>query len=113
MQPAVAGRTGGGVGAAATTVRGTTLWRQAGVGQHNKRDGVDNPRQLVRAQFILTRKQHVRAVHFTSGGSSVRSGAGKRLTKRTLCGIVLFKLNPFLVMFLRVPSIDSTCFPHM
>jgi hypothetical protein len=31
-------------------------------------------------------------------------------TKRTLCGIVLFKLNTFLVMFLRVPSIDSTCF---
>ncbi len=34
------------------------------------------------------------------------------LTKRTLCGIVLFKLNPFLVMFLCVPSIDSMCFPH-
>jgi hypothetical protein len=32
-------------------------------------------------------------------------------TKRNLCGIVLFKLNTFLVMFLRVPSIDSTCFP--
>jgi hypothetical protein len=36
----------------------------------------------------------------------------KGLTKRTLCGIVLFKLNTFLVMFLRIPSIDSTCFPH-
>jgi hypothetical protein len=36
----------------------------------------------------------------------------KGLTKRTLCGIVLFKLNTFLVMFLRVPSIDSTCFLH-
>jgi hypothetical protein len=36
----------------------------------------------------------------------------KGSTKRTLCGIVLFKLNTFLVMFLQVPSIDSTCFPH-
>ncbi len=35
----------------------------------------------------------------------------KGSTKRTLCGIVLFKLNFFLVEFLRVPSIDSTCFP--
>ncbi len=34
----------------------------------------------------------------------------KGSTKRTLCGIVLFKLNTFLVMFLQVPSIDSTCF---
>jgi hypothetical protein len=33
-------------------------------------------------------------------------------TKRTLCGIVLFKLNTVLVMFLQVPSIDSTCFLH-
>jgi hypothetical protein len=33
-------------------------------------------------------------------------------TKCTLCGIVLFKLNTFLVMFSRVPSIDSTCFPR-
>jgi hypothetical protein len=33
-------------------------------------------------------------------------------TKRILCGIVLFKLNTFLVMFLHVPSIDSTCFPR-
>ncbi len=32
--------------------------------------------------------------------------------KHTLCGIVLFKLNTFLVMFLSVPSIDSTCFLH-
>jgi hypothetical protein len=31
-------------------------------------------------------------------------------TKRTLCGIVLFKLNTFLVRFLCVPSINSTCF---
>jgi hypothetical protein len=31
-------------------------------------------------------------------------------TKCTLCGIVLFKLNTFFVMFLRVPCIDSTCF---
>ncbi len=31
-------------------------------------------------------------------------------TKCTLCEIVLFKLNTFLVMFLRVPSIDSMCF---
>jgi hypothetical protein len=37
---------------------------------------------------------------------------GKGSTKCTLCGIVLFKLNPFLVMFLRVSSIDSTCFPR-
>ena len=36
----------------------------------------------------------------------------KKLTKRTLCGIVLFKLNTFLVMFLCVPSIDSMCFLH-
>ncbi len=34
----------------------------------------------------------------------------KGSTKRTLCGIVLFELNTFLVMFLQVPSIDSTCF---
>jgi hypothetical protein len=34
------------------------------------------------------------------------------LTKGTLCGIVLFKLNTFLVMFLCVSSIDSTCFSH-
>jgi hypothetical protein len=34
----------------------------------------------------------------------------KGLTKHTLCGIVLFKLNTFLVMFLHVPSIDSMCF---
>jgi hypothetical protein len=34
------------------------------------------------------------------------------LTKRTLCGIILFKLNTFFAMFLRVPSIDSTCFLH-
>jgi hypothetical protein len=33
-------------------------------------------------------------------------------TKYTLCGTVLFKLNTFLVMFLQVPSIDSTSFPH-
>ncbi len=37
----------------------------------------------------------------------------KGLTKCTLCGIVLFKLSTFLVMFLQVPSIDSTCFPRM
>ncbi len=36
----------------------------------------------------------------------------KGLTKCTLCGIVSFKLNTFLVMFLQVPSIGSTCFPH-
>jgi hypothetical protein len=34
----------------------------------------------------------------------------KGLTKHTLCGIVLFKLNTFLVRFLCVPSIDSLCF---
>ncbi len=39
-------------------------------------------------------------------------GIGKGSTKRTLCGIILFKLNTFLVMFLHVPSIDSTCFPR-
>ena len=36
----------------------------------------------------------------------------KGLTKGTLYGIILFKLNTFLVMFSRVPSIDSTCFPR-
>ncbi len=40
-----------------------------------------------------------------------RGGKKKGSTKRTLCGIVLFKLNIFLVMFLQVPSIDSTRFP--
>ncbi len=35
----------------------------------------------------------------------------KGSTKCTLCGIVSFKLNTFLVMFLHVPSIDSTCLP--
>jgi hypothetical protein len=34
------------------------------------------------------------------------------VTKRTLCGIVLFKLITFFVMFLQIPSVDSTCFPH-
>ncbi len=34
----------------------------------------------------------------------------KGLTKHTLCGIILFKLNTFLVLFLQVPSIDSTCY---
>ncbi len=37
----------------------------------------------------------------------------KGSTKRTLCGNVLFKLNTFLVMFLHVPSFDSTCFLRM
>ncbi len=36
----------------------------------------------------------------------------KGSTKPTLCGIVLFKLNTFLVMFLHVPSIDCTYFTH-
>ena len=42
---------------------------------------------------------------------AVAGSLARGLTKRTLCGIVLFKLNTFLVMFLHVPSIDSTCFP--
>ncbi len=45
-----------------------------------------------------------------AGDSSSIAWPHKGLTKCTLCGIVLFKLNTFLVMFLRVPSIDSTCF---
>ncbi len=40
-------------------------------------------------------------------------GVDMGLTKPTLCGIILFKLNTFLVTFLQVPSIDSTCFLRM
>jgi hypothetical protein len=32
------------------------------------------------------------------------------LTKLTFCGVILFKLNTILIMFLQVPSIDSTFF---
>ncbi len=37
-------------------------------------------------------------------------GTKKGSTKCTLCGIILFKLNTFLVMLLQVPSNDSMCF---
>jgi hypothetical protein len=43
-------------------------------------------------------------------GMQLEAPKRKGLTKRTLCGIVLFNLNTFLVMFLQVPSIDSTCY---
>ncbi len=36
----------------------------------------------------------------------------KGLTKPTLCGVVFFKLNTFLIMFSQVLSIDSTCSPR-
>jgi hypothetical protein len=49
--------------------------------------------------------------HLSSTQSEL--GTCKGPTKRTLCGIILFKLNTFLVRFLHVPSIDSTCFLHM
>jgi hypothetical protein len=43
---------------------------------------------------------------------TVAGSIGEETAKHTLCGIVLFKLNTFFVMFLYVPSIDSTCIPH-
>jgi hypothetical protein len=36
----------------------------------------------------------------------------KGSTKRTWCGIVLFKLNTFFNMFLQVPCIDFNCSPR-
>ncbi len=43
-----------------------------------------------------------------------KSTINKGLTKRTLCGIILLIwIHSFLVIFLQIPSIDSTCFLHM
>ena len=43
-------------------------------------------------------------------GNGLKNEKGS--TKCTLCGIVLFKLNMFLVMFSRVPFIDIASFPR-
>jgi hypothetical protein len=87
-----------------TVVCMRNLWLKA---EWGKKMGTNSCTRFSRASFF---KKTCYVCQKYGGTCTSWYSENKGSTKRTLCGIALFKLNPFFVMFLSVPSIDSTCF---